>query len=186
MGINFRNPGVLLVGAVLFVGGGNALTEMATGQPLLSGGNSVTAQQGDNAGNTAVPVTGWIQPASGSIGTRYGVPGTMWISGHHTGVDVTVPTGTPVKAAASGVVVAAGPGGQYGNQIVIRHQKHLFTQYAHLSRIDVRTGDTVQGGEQIALSGATGNATGPHLHFEVRTGPSYGSDINPMPFLTNR
>ncbi|NED00656.1 M23 family metallopeptidase, partial [Streptomyces sp. SID6648] len=78
-----------------------------------------------------------------------------------------------------GKVVAAGDGGAYGNQVVIRHSDGMYSQYAHMSKIKVSVGDTVRGGTVIGLSGATGNVSGPHLHMEVRTGPDYGTDINP-------
>ncbi len=59
----------------------------------------------------------------------------------------------------------------------------MYSQYAHQSSLNVSTGQTVTGGQQIGLSGSTGNSTGPHLHFEVRTGPSYGSDVDPVAYL---
>jgi murein DD-endopeptidase MepM/ murein hydrolase activator NlpD len=80
-------------------------------------------------------------------------------------------------------VVSAGWGGSYGYQVVIRHADGHYTQYGHLSAISVRDGQTVAAGQRIGRSGATGNATGPHLHFEVRTGPGFGSDINPLAYL---
>jgi murein DD-endopeptidase MepM/ murein hydrolase activator NlpD len=104
----------------------------------------------------------------------------------HTGIDFVVPTGTPVKAAGPGTVQKAGQGGAYGNEVVIRHLDGTYSQYAHLSKISVSVGRHVKGGQKIGLSGATGNVSGPHLHFEIRTGPEYGSDINPVPFLRQR
>jgi murein DD-endopeptidase MepM/ murein hydrolase activator NlpD len=101
----------------------------------------------------------------------------------HAGIDFVVPVGTPVTTAGPGTVVTAGPGGAYGNQVVIRHEDGVYTQYAHLSRVSVKAGQTLAGGAQIGLSGATGNVSGPHLHFEARTGPAYGSDISPIPYL---
>ncbi|GGO87751.1 transglycosylase family protein [Wenjunlia tyrosinilytica] len=128
-------------------------------------------------------VSGFTLPINGTVGTAYGVAGSMWSSGHHTGVDFIAPTGTSVKAIGSGTVVSAGWGGAYGNQVVIRHADGKYSQYAHLSSLGVSAGQTVSGGQQIGLSGATGNVTGPHLHFEVRTGPGYGSDIDPLAYL---
>ncbi|WP_247746374.1 peptidoglycan DD-metalloendopeptidase family protein [Streptomyces oryzae] len=127
--------------------------------------------------------SGWTRPADGPLGTPYHQRGGSWSSGMHTGIDFTVPTGTPVKAAGPGTVQTAGKGGAYGNQVVIRHQDGTYSQYAHLSRISVSAGQHVKGGRKIGLSGATGNVTGPHLHFEIRTGPEYGSDIDPAAFL---
>ncbi|MFG2639742.1 transglycosylase family protein [Streptomyces sp. NPDC048370] len=125
-------------------------------------------------------------PVSASIGTRYRVSGSSWSSGYHTGVDFPVPTGTSVKAVAPGKVVSAGWGGAYGYEVVIRHDDGRYSQYAHLSALTVREGQRVNGGQRIARSGSTGNSSGPHLHFEVRTGPGYGSDIDPLAYLRAR
>ncbi|MGP3979264.1 peptidoglycan DD-metalloendopeptidase family protein [Streptomyces sp. 8N114] len=130
--------------------------------------------------------SGWTRPVEGALGTPYHQRGGAWSSGMHTGIDFTVPTGTPVKAAGPGTVQTAGQGGAYGNQVVIRHQDGTYSQYAHLSKISVSAGKHVKGGQKIGLSGNTGNTSGPHLHFEIRTGPEYGSDINPVPFLRER
>jgi murein DD-endopeptidase MepM/ murein hydrolase activator NlpD len=86
----------------------------------------------------------------------------------HRGVDYTAPTGTPVRSVADGVVEFAGVRNGYGNVIEIRHGGERSTLYAHLSRIDVRTGQRVEQGVRIGAVGATGWATGPHLHFEFK------------------
>ncbi|MET7935789.1 transglycosylase family protein [Streptomyces sp. NPDC005322] len=127
-----------------------------------------------------------VAPVNGPITAAYGVRGSRWASGHHTGVDFAVPIGTSVRAAAPGTVVAAGWGGAFGYQVIIHHADGLYTQYAHLSALTVRTGQTVEAGRRIARSGNTGNTTGPHLHFEVRTSPRYGSDIDPLAYLRAR
>ncbi|WP_445525443.1 transglycosylase family protein [Streptomyces cyslabdanicus] len=124
-----------------------------------------------------------VAPVSGGIGTPYHANGALWSKGYHTGVDFEVPTGTSVKAAAAGQVVSAGWGGAYGYQVVIRHADGHYTQYGHLSAISVRVGQTVSAGRGIGRSGATGNVTGPHLHFEVRTGPGFGTDVDPLAYL---
>ncbi|WP_329612449.1 transglycosylase family protein [Streptomyces brevispora] len=126
--------------------------------------------------------TGITAPIEARTGTQYRQAGS-WSSGYHTGVDFPVPTGTSVKAMASGTVVTAGWGGAYGYQVVIRHSDGKYSQYAHLSALHVRAGQHVGAGQRIARSGATGNVTGPHLHFEVRTGPEYGSDVDPLAYL---
>jgi murein DD-endopeptidase MepM/ murein hydrolase activator NlpD len=126
---------------------------------------------------------GYTAPVAGAVTTGYGVAGAMWSSGYHTGIDFPVATGTPVVAITSGEVVSAGNGGAYGNEVVIRHDDGHYSQYAHLSSLAVSAGERVTTGQQIGLSGATGNVTGPHLHFEVRTGPSYGSDVDPLAYL---
>ncbi|WP_405939993.1 transglycosylase family protein [Streptomyces sp. NBC_00726] len=126
--------------------------------------------------------SGLTAPVAARTGTPYHQAGS-WSSGYHTGVDFPVPTGTSVKAMAAGTVVSAGWAGPYGYQVVIRHGDGKYSQYAHLSSLLVRGGQHVTGGQRIARSGATGNVTGPHLHFEVRTGPGYGSDIDPLAYL---
>ncbi|MFF0189827.1 peptidoglycan DD-metalloendopeptidase family protein [Streptomyces sp. NPDC005244] len=128
--------------------------------------------------------SGYTLPVDGAtIGTNYKVAGSMWSSGYHTGTDFVVPTGTTIKSIAAGTVVSAGWGGAYGNQVVIQHADGRYSQYAHMSSLSVSAGQTVTEGQQIGLSGATGNVTGPHLHFEVRTTPDYGSDIDPVAYL---
>ncbi|WNI14572.1 transglycosylase family protein [Actinacidiphila sp. ITFR-21] len=117
------------------------------------------------------------------IGTHYHTGGSSWASGYHTGVDFLVSTGTAVHSIAAGTVVTAGWGGSYGYQIVIRHADGDYSQYGHLSQISVKAGQRVTEGQRIGRSGATGNATGPHLHFEIRTGPEYGDDIDPLHYL---
>ncbi|MFB7597840.1 transglycosylase family protein [Streptomyces sp. NPDC056160] len=124
-----------------------------------------------------------VAPVHGPIGTGYRVSGPHWSKGYHTGVDFVVPTGTSVHAAGAGQVVTAGWGGAYGYQVVIRHADGRYSQYAHLSAISVRAGQSVTAGQRVGRSGSTGNVTGPHLHFEVRTGPGFGSDIDPVGYL---
>jgi murein DD-endopeptidase MepM/ murein hydrolase activator NlpD len=98
----------------------------------------------------------------------------------HEGIDFITDTGTPVVAAAGGVVQFAGFHPQYGNMIDIDHGNDLVTRYAHLSRVLVKEGDVLQRGRRIAESGSTGRSTGPHLHFEVRF---RGAAQNPAKFL---
>ncbi|GAA0678467.1 M23 family metallopeptidase [Kitasatospora atroaurantiaca] len=152
-----------------------------------SAAKSSTASSSDSVSSSSAVAasSGYTAPVSSRITTGYGVAGSSWSSGHHTGVDFPVSTGTSVKAIAAGTVVSAGSGGAYGNEVVIKHADGKYSQYAHLSSISVRAGQTVTVGQQIGLSGATGNASGPHLHFEVRTGPAYGSDIDPVAYLAS-
>ncbi|TLQ44461.1 M23 family metallopeptidase [Streptomyces marianii] len=130
----------------------------------------------------------WVKPVSGyTLTASFNQGGAMW-SNKHSGQDFAVPVGTPVKAASGGVVVKAGPNGggdgpAYGNAIVIKHGNGKYSQYAHLSKINVHVGQSVNAGKLIALSGNTGNSSGPHLHFEIRTTPNYGSALNPANFL---
>lgn len=180
MGINVKHPAVIVLGAFLAFGAANSVSHAVTGYYLTEIGDaevtSASAADLPEDADLTAPVT--VLPTR-----NYATPGRMWASGHHTGIDFPVPTGTPVASAADGIVVETGSTGSYGNQVVIRHADKLYTQYAHLSRISVAQGDKVTAGQEIGLSGNTGNSTGPHLHFEVRTGPAYGSDINPLPLI---
>jgi len=98
----------------------------------------------------------------------------------HEGIDFITDTGTPVVAAAGGVVQFAGFHPQYGNMIDIDHGNDLVTRYAHLSKVLIKEGDLLQRGRRIGDSGNTGRSTGPHLHFEVRF---RGAPQNPSRFL---
>ncbi|MFF9688574.1 M23 family metallopeptidase [Streptomyces sp. NPDC014623] len=123
-------------------------------------------------------------PVAGShVTTGYRSGGALWSSGSHSGVDFQAASGTSVVAVGAGTVVEAGWGGAYGNNIVLRMKDGTYTQYGHLSSIGVSVGQSVGPGEQIGLSGSTGNSTGPHLHFEARTTPEYGSDMDPVSYL---
>jgi murein DD-endopeptidase MepM/ murein hydrolase activator NlpD len=88
----------------------------------------------------------------------------------HEGLDYAAPLGTPVMAAGDGVVLRAGRSGGYGNLVELRHVNGIITRYGHLSRIDVHVGQRVKQEERIGAVGATGLATGPHLHYEFRVG----------------
>ncbi|MEU3829688.1 M23 family metallopeptidase, partial [Streptomyces sp. NPDC029080] len=154
----------------------------ATRAPEAAGASEAVQEAG--SGTTRSASTGYTLPVTGAtIGTGYHVSGSMWSSGYHTGVDFVVPTGTPLKAVAAGTVVSAGWGGAYGNQVVVKLDDGYYAQYAHLSRLTVSAGQSVTAGVQVGLSGATGNVTGPHLHFEIRTTPDYGSDVDPVGYL---
>ncbi|MFD5540451.1 M23 family metallopeptidase [Streptomyces sp. NPDC127079] len=126
----------------------------------------------------------FVAPISDSyVSTGYKTGGSLWSSGSHTGIDFHAAAGTVVHAVGTGTVVSTGWGGAYGNQIVIKMADGMYTQYGHLSSIGVSVGQQVTPGQQIGLSGATGNTTGPHLHFEARTTAEYGSDVDPVAYL---
>ena len=119
-----------------------------------------------------------------TIGTRYGVAGRYWSSGYHTGVDFPVGSGTPVYSIGNGQVVDTGYNSAYGRFVEIYHGNNIYSFYAHASSVIVSIGQYVSKGQQIMYSGATGNVTGPHLHFEIRTpGPRYSNCVNPMNYL---
>jgi murein DD-endopeptidase MepM/ murein hydrolase activator NlpD len=125
---------------------------------------------------TVLPVTGV------GVGSGYGIRSDPFTgnTAFHQGVDFSAPTGTPILAAAGGVVVTVEPHGGYGNMVEIDHGNNLLTRYAHTSRFLVKTGDIVKRGQIIAEVGSTGRSTGPHLHFEVLVN---GEAQNPSKFL---
>mgnify|MGYP006266023713 FL=1 len=113
------------------------------------------------------------------LSARFGERGWIWSTGWHTGLDFVVPTGTRVRAAASGTIINAGWAGAYGNRIEVDCGDGYIVTYNHLSRIEKFSGP-VKAGEEIGRSGATGNITGPHLHFEVLYN---GKFVNPAVWL---
>lgn len=123
-----------------------------------------------------------VMPVIGRASSGYGMRNDpiKHTSILHPGFDLAAPTGTAVGAAAGGKVTHAGPAGTYGNLVTVRHENGYETRYAHLSAVTVKTGDTVQPGQQIGAVGSTGYSTGPHLHFEVR---HEGKSIDPAPLL---
>ena len=113
----------------------------------------------------------------------YGAFGEHRGSHVHAGIDISAPTGTPIKAAAAGRVLFAGVEGAYGQLVCLAHAA-VTTCYAHLGQTLVRYGDTVSRGQVLGNTGMTGNSTGPHLHFEVRSGLLRTSPpVDPSPYL---
>ena len=131
---------------------------------------------------TKIPPT-YIKPISGgrqSSGFGARSAPTKGASTNHKGIDWAVPIGTTVAASNAGTVVHAGWASGYGYAVYINHADGRQTRYGHLSKVLVKTGQTVSQGERIALSGNTGRSTGPHLHFEIRIN---GSAVNPLKYL---
>ncbi|MCQ4638364.1 peptidoglycan DD-metalloendopeptidase family protein [Anaerovorax odorimutans] len=122
------------------------------------------------SGQLAAPVSS-IRVTS-SFGPRWGRT--------HLGVDLGMPTGSPISAADAGTVIFAGYSGSYGNLVKVDHGNGIVTYYAHCSEILAKQGQTVEKGAVIAKVGSTGNSTGPHLHFEVRVN---GRNENPLNYL---
>ncbi|WP_151477665.1 M23 family metallopeptidase [Streptomyces albicerus] len=133
----------------------------------------------------------WVDPVKKyKLSASFAQAGNMW-SSNHSGQDFAVASGTKVVAAHGGTVVKAGGNGAgdgpaYGNAVVIKHGNGTYSQYAHLSRVDVNVGQVVKTGQRIALSGNTGNSSGPHLHFEIRTSAGYGNAVDPVAFLRSK
>lgn len=112
----------------------------------------------------------WVLPTTGyHLTATFGESGEHW-SSTHTGLDFAAPTGTPVRAATGGTVTFAGWDGAYGNKVEITHPDGTETWYAHLSKLYVAEGNPVATGTVVGAVGGTGNVTGPHLHFEIRSG----------------
>jgi len=124
-------------------------------------------------------------PVPGVIGSGFGFRSDPFTgrTALHTGLDFPSPTGTPIVAAAGGVVVTAQFHPQYGNMVEVDHSNGLVTRYAHTSKMLVKPGDLVKRGQTVALVGTTGRSTGPHLHFEVLV---QGVQQNPLRFLAKK
>jgi len=142
-------------------------------------------QQAIDQGNrTPSPTRGLIWPvASRTLTSPFG---EFRGDHYHSGIDIAAQTGTAVHAAAAGRVILVGPEGGYGNFICIAHST-ISTCYAHLSEFQTTVGASVSQGQVIGRSGCTGNCSGPHLHFEVRTGTAmWAKPANPMSYLPGR
>jgi murein DD-endopeptidase MepM/ murein hydrolase activator NlpD len=124
------------------------------------------------------------RPVDAEVGSGFGFRADPFTgrSALHTGLDFAADPGTPIFAAAGGVVTSTDYHAQYGNLLEVDHGNGLTTRYAHTQRILVKAGDLVKRGQQVALVGSTGRSTGPHLHFEVLVD---GVMQNPAKFLTS-
>ncbi len=120
---------------------------------------------------------GFIWPVHGSVISSFGSPR---FSGRHSGVDIKAPGGTPIRAAAPGIVTFSGRQSSYGRMVKIAHANGLSTVYAHNSANFVKPGDPVKAGTLIGTVGRTGRATTNHVHFEIRR---KGVAKNPLPLL---
>ncbi|MFH7599608.1 M23 family metallopeptidase [Streptomyces racemochromogenes] len=162
-----------------------AAAEKAAAEQAAAAGQATAKGAADtgSGGGSVKASGGWSLPTSSyTLTSHYGDSGSMWSSGHHTGLDFAAPTGTPVKAVGGGTVVSAGWSGAYGYRIVLRLADGTEVWYCHLSSMAVTSG-SVGAGETIGRVGATGNVTGAHLHLEVRIG---GSTVDPLAWLTAR
>jgi murein DD-endopeptidase MepM/ murein hydrolase activator NlpD len=127
--------------------------------------------------------SGYVLPAAGYTSSCYGA---RW-GVSHFGVDIAAPIGTPIYAATSGVVQRAGPATGFGLAVYIRGDDGAVTVYGHMNTYSVWAGERVSAGQQIATVGARGQATGPHLHFEVHpNGAMYSGAVDPAPWLRAR
>jgi len=185
--------------------GGLGLADMFTKQLGQDTGptRSITTQRGQDVGPTrsitapvAAPAAArfgpeladaprFAMPVIGRASSGYGMRSDPLHHTHsmHAGFDVAAKTGTPVSAAAGGVVTHAGAAGTYGNLVTIRHDSGFETRYAHLSKVGVQRGDRVTPGQEVGQVGSTGRSTGPHLHFEIRKD---GKAVDPAPYLPTK
>ncbi|MFC5037929.1 M23 family metallopeptidase [Tianweitania sediminis] len=132
----------------------------------------------DRARNLPIANPAPGQPITSSFGLRRDpLLGTAAL---HSGMDFRAKVGTPVRATAPGTVIAAGWAGGYGRMVEIAHEGGFTTRYAHLSRIGVKVGDTIERGALLGKAGSTGRSTGPHLHYEVRRN---GQAVDPLRFI---
>ncbi len=122
-------------------------------------------------------------PVAGPMTSPFGLRWRGILPEVHRGVDIAVPTGTEVRAMAPGRVLFAGTEGGYGSVVWVEHGGEVLTLYAHLSEIRVRAGDGIAARTVVGLSGSTGDATAPHLHFELWR---WGQERDPVPLLGGR
>lgn len=150
-----------------------------------SGGGAISG--GTYSGPINLPkMGGKVLPTGARISQEWGKSRISYAAGRHTGMDFGGAHGSRISAAAAGVVVKSGWEGAYGNTVRIRHKDGTTSLYGHMSGITVKPGQTVKAGAQIGKMGSTGRSTGTHLHFEVRRGDKYGSDINPRSWYSSR
>lgn len=172
------DPSQLDEGTLLYIpGAARELRVPAAGEaPVVPGGASFAGDGRPRIGPAGIPRAGLhaLDPAARGELLSWPAPGVL-ISGfgarerdQHDGIDLACPEGTPVRAALDGVVLFAGEQRGYGNLVLVAHEGDLVTVYAHNSENLVQKGERVSRGGEIARVGHTGNATGPHLHFEVR------------------
>jgi murein DD-endopeptidase MepM/ murein hydrolase activator NlpD len=130
---------------------------------------------------TAVTSSGWVPPVNACVVSGYG-----WRWGRmHEGVDLAAGYGTAIRAATGGTVSVGWQSGGAGNYTMINHGNGVWTVYMHQSSFAVKSG-WVNAGQVIGYVGATGDAQGPHLHFEVHTGGLWNGKVDPVPFMANR
>ncbi len=145
-----------------------------------SEGDTSNAGGDTSGGSTAPPVysSSYVWPCGGEITSPFGwrIHPIYGDSRFHAGVDIGASTGTPVACAGNGIVISAGWNGGYGNCVIVDIGNGLSAVYAHLSAINVSSGETVSAGQTVGAVGSTGDSTGSHLHYEVRL---YGSPISP-------
>lgn len=174
----------------------NRLAEIARQQEAKRKAAAAAAAAAGNSGSSSSSTVNapasegtWIKPTNGRLTSPYGWRNLGAGPEFHYGVDLANKTGTPIWAAADGVVSYAAPLSSYGNVVILTHSINgqiYTTVYAHLSAFNVSVGDVVNQGQQIAAMGSTGRSTGPHLHFEIHIGSWQGQavgSVNPLKYI---
>ena len=161
-----------------------AISDQAAGLDDQYGYDARAVGGGDGAFAWPIAFRGTHPPITQRFGCTdlAGEPYSASCASHrfHTGIDLGVPTGTPIRAAAPGVARTFRADGGYGNYVLVAHGNGWFTLYAHMSGFSVLDGQVVRRGEQLGQSGSTGFSTGPHLHFEIRHDQAF---LDPCDYL---
>jgi murein DD-endopeptidase MepM/ murein hydrolase activator NlpD len=187
------NPNMIKPGMVLVVSGGTGSSAPSTPS------TPSTPAKPSTPDNSTPSTNGWVAPLAkgtytkGDNVTQNGACISRTCGGH-SGLDMSAKSGTPVKAIASGTVVFAGygyadPSGAYGLEIILKLPDGKYALYGHLSAKTVSTGDKVSAGQMIGNVGSSGNSSGPHLHFEIRTDPkafAVGIFLNPVTYMAGK
>ena len=150
-----------------------------------SSSNNSSNNSGNNSSNGSTSSSGYLWPLAGytRVSSPFGYRNCPYHGQElHGGCDIPAPSGTPIRAAKSGVVVISTYGSSYGNYVVIAHSDGSRTMYAHQSQRAVSAGQTVSQGQTIGYVGSTGNSTGSHLHFELWLSSSSSSRVNPVAY----
>ncbi|MBT6716587.1 MAG: M23 family metallopeptidase [Nitrospina sp.] len=170
---HIRDASNIKVGSQLWIPGASRVRSV----PTTSSSSSRSAKKKNSP--TVRPRKGvLVWPAKGTLTSGFGKRNGR----QHEGIDIAAPKGTPIYSAAAGEVVFSGWGPTgYGKMVIIKHQHHLTTVYAHNSKILVKKGTRVKQGQKISLMGSTGRSTGPHLHFEVRNDTKPKNPIKYLP-----
>jgi len=180
---NIKDPSKLKVGQVLFIPGAKKELHEPGSNNVVSNGNNGRSPPNTTPSQPSPKCPPgsikFIWPAEGKLTSGFG----MRNGRHHDGIDINNKIGSPIVAAADGVVIYEGRLGGYGIIVIIKHEGNFKTIYAHNRRNSVKKGDTVRQGQKVAELGASGNATGPHLHFEVRCGQEA---VDPLLYLPKR
>ncbi len=151
----------------------------------LDNGILPSAKPATTARRTGVSIPSLVPVAVTRLSSGYGMRNHPVLGGRraHKGIDLSAPTGTPIRATADGVVEMADWFGGYGLYVQLDHGAAMETRYGHMSRIAVAQGQQVRKGDVIGYVGSTGRSTGPHLHYEVRVA---GEAVNPMPYMQGK